>query len=126
MVALGSDARQGLDGATARARLERHGRNELAAEKPRPAWKRFLSQFRDGLVVLLLVAAAISGGLWFYERDAPLPYEAITIFAVVLLNALMGYLQESRAEAAVPHPLDPIQLAEAVVGLLRSSVPATS
>ena len=101
VAALGSDARRGLDAATARARLERHGRNELAAEKPRPAWKRFLSQFRDGLVVLLLVAAAISAGLWFYERDAPLPYEAITIFAVVLLNALMGYLQESRAEEAV-------------------------
>ena len=53
------------------------------------------------LVILLLVATAISAGLWAYERDAALPYEAIAIFAVVLLNATMGYVQESRAEAAV-------------------------
>jgi Ca2+-transporting ATPase len=53
------------------------------------------------LVVLLLVATAISAGLWLYERSAALPYEAIAIFAIVLLNAAMGYLQESRAESAV-------------------------
>ena len=43
----------------------------------------------------------VSAALWAVERDAALPYEAIAIFAVVLLNATMGYLQESRAEAAV-------------------------
>ena len=75
--------------------------NELAAEKPVPAWRRFLAQFQDVLVILLLVATAISAGLWAFERDAALPYEAIAIFAVVLLNAAMGYIQESRAEAAV-------------------------
>ena len=80
---------------------QQHGRNELAAEKPPPAWRRFLAQFQDVLVILLLVATAISAGLWAYERDAALPYEAIAIFAVVLLNATMGYVQESRAEAAV-------------------------
>lgn len=53
------------------------------------------------LVILLLIATAISTGLWAYERDAALAYEAIAIFAVVLLNAMMGYVQESRAEAAV-------------------------
>ena len=44
---------------------------------------------------------SISAGLWLYERDSALPYEAIAIFAVVLLNAIMGYVQESRAEQAV-------------------------
>ena len=53
------------------------------------------------LVILLLVATAISAGLWAYERDAALPYEALAIFAIVLLNATMGYVQEARAEAAV-------------------------
>ena len=53
------------------------------------------------LVILLLVATLISAGLWLYERDSALPYEAIAIFAVVLLNAVMGYIQESRAEEAV-------------------------
>ena len=53
------------------------------------------------LVILLIVAASISAGLWFYERDTALPYEAIAIFAIVLLNALMGYVQQARAERAV-------------------------
>ncbi|HWM42093.1 MAG TPA: cation-translocating P-type ATPase [Burkholderiales bacterium] len=101
LAALGTDAQRGLSEAEARARLERHGRNELAAEKPVPAWKKFLAQFAEPLVILLLVATAISGTLWLFEGDAALPYEAIAILAVVLLNALMGTIQESRAEEAV-------------------------
>jgi P-type Ca2+ transporter type 2C len=91
----------GLSEEEARRRLGQYGPNELAAEKPVPRWKKFLAQLADPLVVLLLVATAVSAILWFLERDAALPYEAIAIFAVVLLNALMGYVQESRAEQAV-------------------------
>jgi Ca2+-transporting ATPase len=101
LAALATDARLGLSDAEAHARLQSHGRNELTAEKPAPAWKKFLSQFRDPLVILLLVATLISAGLWLVERDSALPYEAIAILAVVLLNALMGYIQQSRAEQAV-------------------------
>jgi Ca2+-transporting ATPase len=123
--ALASDERQGLTDEEARSRLERFGRNELSAEKPVPAWRRFLAQFQDVLVILLLVATAISAGLWVYERDAALPYEALAIFAVVLLNATMGYLQESRAEAAVA-ALRAMAAADATVirGGERRSVPA--
>ena len=77
--ALASDERQGLTDQEAQSRLERYGQNELAAEKPVPAWRRFLAQFQDVPVILLLVATAISAGLWVYERDAALPYEAIAI-----------------------------------------------
>ncbi len=84
-----------------RARLLQYGPNALPTQKPAPAWRRLLAQFKDALVILLLVAAAISTTLWALERDTPLPYEAIAILAVVLLNATMGYLQESRAAAAV-------------------------
>jgi Ca2+-transporting ATPase len=52
-------------------------------------------------VILLVVATGISAVLWVYQRDTALPYEAIAIFAIVLLNAALGYVQESRAEAAV-------------------------
>ncbi len=112
--ALGTDRRRGLSVSEAQTRLERFGPNELAGEKPTPAWRRFLAQFQDVLVILLLVATAISAALWAYERDAPLPYEAIAIFAVVLLNAAMGYVQESRAEAAVA-ALRAMSAAEAAV-----------
>ena len=101
LAALGSDARQGLTAGEAGARLARLGPNELRAEPPIPAWRRVLAQFRDVLVILLLVATAVSAVLWAIERDSPLPYEAIAILVVVLLNATMGYFQEARAEAAV-------------------------
>jgi Ca2+-transporting ATPase len=101
LLAFQTDSRKGLSEGEAQARLARYGRNELTAEKPVPAWRKFLAQFQDVLVVLLLIATAISVGLWLYEHETALPYEAIVIFAVVLLNAIMGYVQEARAETAV-------------------------
>jgi Ca2+-transporting ATPase len=98
---LQTDPARGLSDDEARRRLAAVGANELASKPPVPAWRRFLAQFQDVLVLLLLAATLISTLLWIVEHDAPLPYEAIAIFAVVLLNATMGYLQESRAEAAV-------------------------
>ena len=86
VAALGTNVQQGLSDEEARSRLEQYGHNELAAEKPIPAWRRFVAQFQDVLVILLLVATAISAGLWAYERDETLPYEAIAILAVVLLD----------------------------------------
>jgi Ca2+-transporting ATPase len=47
------------------------------------------------------VAAAISAGVWFIERDSALPYEAMAILAVVILNGALGFVQEARAESAV-------------------------
>jgi Ca2+-transporting ATPase len=101
LAAQATDAKRGLTGSEARARLERDGPNRLAVERPVPAWKKFLAQFKDLLVILLLIASAISAALWLYERDTPVPYEAIAISAVVLLNAVMGYLQGRRAESAI-------------------------
>lgn len=83
------------------AGLDRHGRNELTAEEPVHGWRKFLAQFQDVLVILLLIATLISAALWLYERESALPSEAIAIFAVVLLNAIMGDIQQSRAEQAV-------------------------
>ncbi len=100
LAALASDGAAGLTETEAVARLDRWGRNRLDTKPPRPAWLRFLGQFTDTLVLLLIVAALISGGLWLYERDAVLPYEAIVILSIVFLNAVMGYVQQSRAEAA--------------------------
>ena len=101
VAALGTDAHAGLSKDEARRRLERYGANELASERPVPAWRKFLAQLADPLVLLLLVATGISAALWLFERESALPYEAIAILAVVLLNALLGYIQEARAEQAV-------------------------
>jgi P-type Ca2+ transporter type 2C len=126
LAALGADARRGLSGGEARARLAKYGKNELTAEKPVPAWRKFLTQFQDVLVILLLIATGISAGLWLYERESALPYEAMAIFAVVLLNAIMGYMQQSRAEQAVA-ALRQMSAAHAHVMRdgARQSIPAT-
>ena len=125
IASLSTDARRGLSAADAAARLARHGRNELTAEEAIPAWRKFFAQFGNALVILLLVATVISAALWLVERESALPYEAIAIFAVVVLNAVMGYVQESRAESAVAALR---QMAAAHANVLRDgerlSVPA--
>jgi Ca2+-transporting ATPase len=123
---LGTDTQRGLPDAEARARLDQYGRNGLAARNPLPAWRRFLRQFQDVLVILLIIATAISAALWAFEGDTGLPYEAIAILAVVLLNAVMGYIQESRAAAAVA-ALRAMSAADATVvrSGVRRGVPAS-
>jgi Ca2+-transporting ATPase len=101
VAALDSDATLGLTSAEAQARLERYGRNEVPPEPPVPAWRRFLAQFQDPLTILLLVATVISFVAWIIEGAEALPYEAITILAIVILNGVLGYVQENRAEQAV-------------------------
>ena len=123
--ALGADLDNGLSGEEARRRLAEYGPNEIAAEKAVPAWRRFLAQFQDVLIILLLVAGAISLVVWLYERSEPVPYEAIVIFAIVLLNGILGYVQESRAEKSVA-ALRALSAAEAAVmrGGHRRHVPS--
>jgi len=98
---LRSDAARGLHPAEARARLAQYGPNALPAAEPVPAWRRFLAQFESPLVLLLLAAGGISLGVWAFERGHGLPYEAFTILAIVVANAVLGYVQEARAESAV-------------------------
>ncbi len=98
---LGVDADRGLSTDAIVRRRSRHGSNELVAAAPVPAWRRFLEQFDDPLVLLLLVAIAISIGAWASEGASGAPLEAIVIGAIVALNALIGFWQETRALEAV-------------------------
>jgi Ca2+-transporting ATPase len=78
----------------ARERLARHGPNQLASKPPRPAWLKFVDQFRNFLVIVLLGAAVLAGAVGELK-------DAIVIAIVVLLNATLGFYQEHRAEAAL-------------------------
>jgi P-type Ca2+ transporter type 2C len=98
---LGTDANTGLATAEAGARLARDGANELDAEPDEPAWRRFAAQFKDTLVLLLVAASVISTAVWVVERETGLPYEAMVIVAIVLLNATLGFVQEGRAKKAL-------------------------
>ena len=107
-LALNVDPDRGLDEAEAARRLDRFGPNELAGAPPVPAWREFLQQFKDPLVYLLLAATAISLVAWVVERShpaagggEPLPFDAIVIMIILILNAALGYAQEAKAERAV-------------------------
>jgi P-type Ca2+ transporter type 2C len=128
VVSLATDTRRGLTEAEAKARLGSYGRNELTAEKATPAWRKFLAQFQDVLVILLLIATGVSLALWLFERESALPYEAIAIFSIVLLNAVMGYVQTSRAERALAalRAMSAAEATSAVVYPPRNSCPVTS
>ncbi|HSC51230.1 MAG TPA: cation-translocating P-type ATPase [Gaiellaceae bacterium] len=99
--ALGTDADGGLDAREAAARLERVGPNRLDEEPPLPAWRKFLGQFADPLIYLLLAATVVSLVAWVLEGEEAAPYDAIVIAAIVVANAVLGYVQEARAEKAV-------------------------
>ena len=99
--ALGTDVRSGLDGAEAAARLDRYGPNQLQAAEPVPKWRRFLAQFADPLVYLLIAAVVVSLVAWLLEGADGVPFEVIVILAIIVANAVLGYVQEARAEEAV-------------------------
>jgi P-type Ca2+ transporter type 2C len=98
---LGTDLARGLTDAQAGERLERLGPNQLEAAEPVPAWRRLVEQFRDPLVYLLLVAVAVSLVAWLLEGGEDVPFEVVVISLILVANALLGYVQEARAEQAV-------------------------
>jgi Ca2+-transporting ATPase len=101
LAALEVDPAKGLSAAEIAGRQGRYGRNELPEEPPTPAWLRFLAQFRDPLTGLLIAATIISFIAWLIEGAESIPFESLTILAIVLLNGVLGFVQESRAEQAV-------------------------
>jgi Ca2+-transporting ATPase len=103
VASLGSNAVRGLSRAEAQQRLEQYGPNQLKSAPETPWWRRLLEQFENFLVIILLVATVISVVEWLMQdpRETALPYEAIVILAIVILNALLGFIQESRAEKSV-------------------------
>ncbi len=89
----------GLSSAEASARLEKNGRNRLEAAKGKSLIAKFFEQLADPMIIILIVAAVISGVLAVVENEGFT--DTIIILAVVLMNAVLGVYQESKAEKAI-------------------------
>ena len=88
----------GLSSQEAASRLEKYGANTLQEGKKKSLLEKFVDQFKDFMILVLLVAAVVS---MFAHQGEPDPTDAIIILTVVLLNAILGVFQESKAEEAI-------------------------
>ena len=91
----------GLSHEQAAERLTKYGENKLADAKKTPLIVKFLSQFKDVMVIVLLVAAMVSLVVSIVNGESSELVDACIIFGIVLLNAILGTIQESKAENAL-------------------------
>ena len=100
-----SSQKEGLTTEEAEKRLSQNGKNKLVEGKKESLIVRFFKQLAEPMTIILLVAAAISAGVEIYEgvinNHFEFPTDVIIILAVVLINAILGVLQESKAEKAI-------------------------
>ena len=122
--ALGSSPK-GLDQKEVQRRLEQYGKNKLTEAAKTPAWKRFLGQLKDPMIIILIAAAVVSALIPLFEGGGVGLSDfadTIIIAVVVLLNAVLGVVQESKAEQAID-ALKKMTAAHSKV--LRDGKPAT-
>ncbi|MEB3167005.1 MAG: cation-transporting P-type ATPase [Cyanobacteriota bacterium] len=92
--ALGCDRDRGLSDAEAQRRLRDHGANTITSRGGHPPWLKFLLQFNNPLLITLLVVGSVKLALGH-------PRDALVIWSVTLINAVIGFVQESKAESAI-------------------------
>ena len=98
---LESDTVKGLDSAEAARRQEQYGKNKLKEKKSKTNFQRFADQFKDVMILILIVAAVISFVIACIEGEAKEFFEPVLILLIVIINAIMGVVQESKAEKAL-------------------------
>ncbi len=98
---LDSDQSRGLNSEQIAEKRSRFGENKLREKKKKSYLQRFIDQFKDVMILILLAAAAVSFVIACLERDPGEFFEPVLILLIVILNAVMGVIQESRAEKAL-------------------------
>lgn len=98
---LQSNEERGLSSDEVKRRLEKYGENRLRQKKTKTFMQRFFEQFKDVMILILLLAAAVSFVVAVAEKNPAGFFEPFLILLIVVLNAIMGSLQESKAEKAL-------------------------
>ena len=98
---LESDLKQGLSSAQVSALQEKYGENKLREKKKKSTFRRFLDQFKDAMILILIAAAVISFVVACVEMNPKEFFEPALILLIVIINAIMGVVQESKAEKAL-------------------------
>ena len=88
-----SSSQDGLTLAEAKERLVKYGQNALTPPKPPSAWQIYLSQYKNALIIILLVAALITLGIWVYTGERTDLVEAILIISIVVLSTAFGFFK---------------------------------
>lgn len=101
LTALSTDAEKGLLSGEAEKRLLTYGLNSLGEKKPVPLWRRFLQQFLDAMVLILIAAAALSAIMALQEGKPEGWIDVFVILAIVIINAVLGVYQEGKADQAI-------------------------
>lgn len=101
LVKLQSDPEQGINSQEVAVRFERYGANELTEKVGRSSLKIFIDQFTNIMLVMLMAVAVVSGFLAINKPIPEFPKDAVAIFSIVLLNGILGYMQEINAEKAL-------------------------
>lgn len=94
-------SRHGLTEKQAKERSEKFGKNVLEEKKKTSKWKLFFSQFCDVMIIVLCVAAFVSAIIGFVSKSSSEIFDALIVIAIVLLNAVIGFFQEIRAEKSL-------------------------
>ena len=94
-------AEAGLSSQEAQRRLAEYGENKLAEKKKKTNFQRFLEQFQDVMILILLLAAVVSFVVACFGHDPMEFFEPVLILLIVVLNAVLGMVQESKAEKAL-------------------------
>ncbi len=98
---LGSDIQMGLSTAYANEAILKYGKNKLSEKKKKSLLQRFLEQFKDVMILILIAAAVISFGIAVFEGNPSEFFEPALILLIVILNAVIGVFQENKAEKAL-------------------------
>ncbi|MBR0085135.1 MAG: HAD-IC family P-type ATPase, partial [Lachnospiraceae bacterium] len=99
--ALNTDMQDGLSSGEALSRKEKYGENKLREKKKTTTLQRFLNQFKDVMILILIAAAVVSFAVVCVEQKWGEIFEPVLIVIIVILNAVMGVYQEGKAEKAL-------------------------